>query len=320
MENPSSCSDSCSLKGDADMDRTGLKERIKQGLLLLDGAMGTELIARGARAATCADYLNVTSPDIVRDVHRSYFEAGSDAVITNTFGANSCALKRHGLADKAAQLNTAGAEIARQAAGDHKYVLGDIGPSGEFLTPLGNLKPEDLKAAFAEQAAGLAAGRVDGFIIETMAALDELTAAVEAVKSVRDDLPLLASMAFESGRDDFRTMMGVSVPQAVSHIAALGVDALGFNCGSASLDEYVRLAEKIAAAVNDSDLDMLILAEPNAGKPELLDGQPVYRVAPADFADAAEKIRALGFNIVGGCCGTGPEHIRALVKKLASAG
>jgi len=316
MENPSSSSDS-RLKGDADMDRIRLKERIKHGLLLLDGAMGTELIARGTRPATCGDYLNITAPDIVRDVHRSYFEAGSDAVITNTFGANSCALKRHGLADKASRINTAGAEIARQAAGDDKYVLGDIGPSGNFLTPLGSLEPEDLKAAFAEQAAGLAAGRVDGFIIETMADLDELTLAVQAVKSVRDDLPLFASMAFESGGGDFRTMMGVSVPQAVSHIAALGVDALGFNCGSASLDEYVRLAGKVAAAVKDTDPDMLVLAEPNAGKPELLDGQPVYKVAPPDFADAAEKIRTLGFSIIGGCCGTGPEHIRALVKKLA---
>ena len=153
------------------MDRLSLKERIRQGLLLLDGAMGTELIARGVAAGTCNDYLNVDSPDVVVEVHKAYFAAGSDAVLTNTFGGNRYALARHGFGDKAEQVSKAGAAAARRAAGDDGYVLGDIGPSGDFLAPLGTLRPEELREAFAEQARGLVAGGVDGFIIETMTAL-----------------------------------------------------------------------------------------------------------------------------------------------------
>ncbi len=139
------------------MSRISLKERINEGLFLLDGAMGTELIARGVKAGKCNDYLNIESPDIVSDIHRAYIEAGSDAVITNTFGANKYALARHGLDDKVEDINTAAAQIARRAASEEKYVLGDIGPSGDFLEPLGSVKPEELKDAFAQQAKALSA-------------------------------------------------------------------------------------------------------------------------------------------------------------------
>jgi len=166
------------------MSRMSLKERISGGIFLLDGAMGTQLIARGIEVGKCNDYLNVESPDVVSDIHRSYFKAGSDAVLTNTFGANKYALGRHRLAEEAAKINSAGARIARKAGGEEKYVLGDIGPSGDFLEPLGSLKPEELKEAFARQAKALLDGGVDGFIIETMTALDEVTIAIEAVKSV----------------------------------------------------------------------------------------------------------------------------------------
>ncbi len=298
------------------MTRTSLKERIKQGLFLLDGAMGTELIARGVEVGKCNDYLNIDSPNIVFDIHRAYLEAGSDAVLTNTFGANKFALARHGFSDKVKEINKAAAKIARRAAGEEKYVLGDIGPSGDFLQPLGNLEPEELKEAFAEQAKALSVGGVDGFIIETMTALDEFAIAIEAVKSVGGELPVFASMAFDKAGDDYRTMMGVDVEAAVSKIASLGVNAVGFNCGTTSLDEYVELAGKYVSAVKLLGKDVLIFAEPNAGKPELVDGGAVYRVTPEDFASAAEKIHSLGINIIGGCCGTGPGHIAAVSKKL----
>ncbi len=298
------------------MSGMSLKERISGGIFLLDGAMGTQLIARGIEVGKCNDYLNVESPDVVSDIHRSYFEAGSDAVLTNTFGANKYALGRHRLEEEAAKINSAGARIARKAGGEEKYVLGDIGPSGDFLEPLGSLKPEELKEAFARQAKALLDGGVDGFIIETMTALDEVTIAIEAVKSVSGGVPVLASMSFDKAGDGFKTMMGVEVETAVAKIVSSGVDAVGFNCGTLSLDEYVELAERFVSSVKTLEQGTIIFAEPNAGKPELVGDQAVYKVSPEDFAAAVEKIHSAGVNIIGGCCGTGPAHIKALAKKL----
>lgn len=316
------------------MRKINLKERIKQGLFLLDGAMGTQLIAAGIEVGKCNDYLNIESPDIVSNIHKTYLQAGSDAVLTNTFGANKFALARHGLAEEAKRINTAGAKLARKAAGQDRFVLGDIGPSGDFLKPLGDLEPKDLKNAFIQQAKALAAGGVDGFIIETMTALDEMTIAIEAVKSISGDLPVFASFAFDRAGGDYRTMMGLDVKSAVSKAVSLKVDAVGFNCGSATLDEYIELAKKFVSeitalektratsdkrrlsAVASAKAEVTILAEPNAGKPELIDGKAVYRVSPEDFASAAEKIHSLGVNIIGGCCGTTPQHIEAISKRL----
>ncbi len=305
------------------MARISLRERIKQDLFLLDGAMGTQLMAHGIEGGKCNDYLNIDSPDVIVDIHRVYLTAGSDAVITNTFGANKYSLARHGLDDKVEQINTAAAQIARRAAGEEKYVLGDIGPSGDFLQPLGAMKPDELKEAFAGQAKALLAGEVDGFIIETMTALDEVIIAIEAVKSVCK-LPVFASMSFDSAGGDYRTMMGIDVESAVSKIVSLGVDAVGFNCGTLSLDEYIKLAEKFVSAIRASEQTgvtgqgspVTILAEPNAGRPELVDGQTVYKVSPEDFAAAAKQIHSAGVSIIGGCCGTGPKHIQAVAKSL----
>lgn len=294
------------------MGRISLKERINEGLFLLDGAMGTELIARGVEAGTCNDYLNIESPDIVSDIQRAYLQAGSDAVITNTFGANKYALARHGFAERSQEINTAAAQIARRAAGEEKYVLGDIGPSGDFLEPLGSLKSDELKDAFAEQAKALLAGGVDGFIIETMTALDEVTIAIEAVKSI-SDLPVFVSLAYDPAGETFRTMMGIGPADAADKLLPLGIDALGFNCGSLSMEQYVSLAQ---IYVSETKGEVAILAEPNAGKPELVDDQVIYKVSPEDFAAAAEKIHSAGVNIIGGCCGTGPAHIAAVAKRL----
>ena len=294
------------------MARIGLRKRISEGLFLLDGAMGTELIARGIEAGKCNDYLNVESPDIVSDIHRAYIEAGSDAVLTNTFGANKYALGLHGFAEMVEKINTTGARIARRAAGEEKYVLGDIGPSGDFLEPLGPLKAGELKAAFAEQAQSLLAGGVDGFIIETMTALDEVQIAIEAVKSI-SDLPVFVSLSYDPAGEKFRTMMGIAPADAADKLLPLGIDAIGFNCGSLSMEQYVSLAQ---IYVSETKGEVAILAEPNAGKPELVDDQVIYKVSSKDFASSAEKIHLAGVNIIGGCCGTTPEHIEAVVKRV----
>jgi 5-methyltetrahydrofolate--homocysteine methyltransferase len=298
------------------MPGTSLKERIKKGPLVLDGAMGTELIARGIQVGACNEYLNIDSAGIISDIHNAYLLAGSDAIITNTFGANKYALARHGFAENVTEINKAGAQIARQAAGEEKYVLGDIGPSGDFLEPLGALKPAELKDAFTAQAEALLAGGVDGFIIETMTALDETIITAEAVKSIAGDKPVFVSMSFDRAGDSFKTMMGVSVEAAVSKIVPLNVDAVGFNCGTLSLDEYVALSEEFVTAVRALSDYVAILAEPNAGKPELIDDKAVYTVSPEDFAATAEKIRSAGVSIIGGCCGSGPAHIEAAAKRI----
>jgi methionine synthase I (cobalamin-dependent) len=295
------------------MTRVLLKERLRQGLFFIDGAMGTQLIAAGAPAGGCSDDLNIASPEIVKTVHRSYIDAGVDAVITNTFGANRPALKRHGLADKSHEINGAGAKLARQAAGAEKYVLGDIGPCGDFLQPLGMVTEPELKAAFAEQAGALADGGVDGFIIETMTALDEIQVAIEAVRSV-SDLPILVSLAYDPAGGAARTMMGVSPAQAVDRLAGLQITALGFNCGTLDMPGYVNLCKEYAQALSGSGV--LLLAEPNAGRPELEGDRAVYKLSPRAFADAMVHIQDAGATILGGCCGTSPAHIQAAVQTI----
>jgi 5-methyltetrahydrofolate--homocysteine methyltransferase len=311
-------------KGQIFVGRVGLKDRLRQGLFLLDGAMGTQLIAHGVEPGKCSELLNFESPGLILRIHNAYLEAGADVVLTNTFGGNAFALTRHGLANRVADVNIAAAGLARKAAGQTKYVLGDIGPTGDFLEPLGSLKPDQLTTVFAEQAEALLAGGVDGFIIETMSAVEEATIAVKAARAVSPDLPVLASMSFDKRGPDFKTMMGVDVKTAVSALVSAGADAVGFNCGTVSLDEYVELAEKFVSAMKtlentratSHERRATIFAEPNAGKPELLDGKAVYKVTPEQFADAAQKIYAAGVTIIGGCCGSSPDHINALAKKL----
>jgi 5-methyltetrahydrofolate--homocysteine methyltransferase len=297
------------------MVKKSLKEKLSSGLLFLDGAMGTQLMARGIEAGRCNEMLNIESPNLILDIHRSYFDAGSEAVYTNTFGANEITLGRHNLADKVEQINTAAVKIAKQAAGDGRYVIGDIGPSGEFLKPLGMLEPDVLRSVYARQAKALCDAGVDGFIVETFMAVDEAKVAAEAVKSVCS-LPVFATLAFDMAGIDFKTMMGVSVEKVVNEFSALGVDGLGFNCGTLKMEQYLQLTEKFAKLLAGTHI--ALIAKPNGGKPELVDGKAVYKLSDKNFGDWLEKIHRAGAVLVGGCCGTTPGHIRAMTKKLKS--
>ncbi len=304
------------------MAKKNLKQKLSEGLLFLDGAMGTQLMAKGIGSGKCNEMLNIESPSLILEIHRAYFEAGSDAVYTNTFGANEITLARHGLADKVEQINRAAVEIAKKAAGNDRYVIGDVGPCGEFLKPLGNLEPEKLKSAFARQAKALCEAGADGFIVETMTAIDEAKIAALAVKSVCEFL-VFVSFAFDSAGSDFKTMMGVSVEKVVSEFSALGVDAIGFNCGTLKMEQYLQLTEKFTRLLADkrtptAGVGAKLLAKPNGGKPELVDGRAVYKVSDEDFAEWLVKIHKAGASLIGGCCGTGPEHIKAMTKKLKS--
>lgn len=310
-----------------------LRQKLSEGLLIVDGAMGTQLMARGIEAGQCNDYLNIKSPQIITDIHRSYYEAGSEAVYTNTFGANEITLGRHNLADKVEEINAAGVENARKAAeavGGQKYVIGDIGPCGDFLEPLGTLKPDVLRNAYARQAKALLNAGVDGFVVETFMAADEAKVAVEGVKSV-SDLPVFVCFAFDAAGDDFRTMMGVTVEMAVTIFSVMGVDALGFNCGVTRMEQYLQLAKKYLRLLKSTtgagkltpgegagSKEIALIAKPNGGKPELVNGKAVYKLSEGEFGEWVEKIHQTGAAIVGGCCGTSPGHIKAMAKKLKS--
>ncbi|OQA04222.1 MAG: Bifunctional homocysteine S-methyltransferase/5,10-methylenetetrahydrofolate reductase [Planctomycetes bacterium ADurb.Bin401] len=310
-----------------------LRQKLSEGLLIVDGAMGTQLMARGAEAGQCNNYLNIKSPQIITDIHLSYFDAGSGAVYTNTFGANEITLGRHNLADQVEEINAAGVENARKAAlalGGQKYVIGDIGPCGDFLEPLGTLKPDVLRNAYARQAKALLNAGVDGFVVETFMAADEAKVAVEGVKSV-SDLPVFVSFAFDAAGDDFRTMMGVTVEMAVTIFSVMGIDALGFNCGTLRMEQYLQLAKKFLRLLKSTtgtgkltpgqgagSKEIALIAKPNGGKPELIDGKAVYKLSEGEFGEWIEKIHQAGAAIVGGCCGTTPAHIKAMAKKLKS--
>lgn len=301
------------------MSRMLLSERIKQGRFFLDGAMGTQLIARGADTSAGSEYLNITNPQVVKDVHLAYYQAGSDAVITNTFGANGLSLSRHDLAgeidsiNEAAVLNAKKAREATESSGGEKYILGGLGPCGELLEPYGTAKAEDLSASFKEQANLLAGEGVDGIIIETMTAIEEAQVAAKAVRQVTD-LPLFVSMAFDSGGGKFRTNMGVDAKTLVEVMLAIGVNALGFNCGTMEMSDYVELAGVFAELLEDERV--LLLAEANAGKPEYAEGQTVFKLSAQDFAVEGHRIAKAGACLLGGCCGTTPEHIAALVSEV----
>ncbi len=286
---------------------------LKENTLILDGAMGTELFKQGIDPGKSGNYLNITDPEVVINVHESYLNAGCDAVITNTFEANKYSLKRHGLDDKVQQINEEGAKIARKAAGDDKFVIGGFGPTGDFLEPLGTLKPDELKENFKQQAKALVNGGADAFIIETFAAMDEMQIAAHAIRETAD-LPIICSFAYDANPNGFRTMMGLSPQQAVDQLKDYDIQFIGFNCGKASLEQYQELASKYLEQIKNSGKQFKLSCELNAGIPQIEDGKSVYKVEPDEFAQACKKIADDGAKIIGGCCGTSPAHIQALAK------
>ena len=281
------------------------------GPLLADGAMGTMLFQAGLEFGDPPEAWNVLHPDRVRLIHRGYLEAGARLILSNTFGGNRFRLAMHGLQGRVAEFNRMGAEIARaevEAAGDHTLVAGDIGPSGAILAPLGELEYEAALEGFAEQAGALAAGGVDVIWIETMSALEEIHAAIEGVRRVAPELPLIATMTFDTRG---RTMMGVTPEQAAQALEGWGADAIGGNCGNGP-GEIEGVIEKMHAAVPAA----VLVAKSNAGIPRLVQGRAVYEAGPSEMADHAAHVRSLGARVIGACCGSTPAHLRAMAEAL----
>jgi 5-methyltetrahydrofolate--homocysteine methyltransferase len=280
-------------------------------LIVLDGAMGTELVRRGVESVAHA---NLSHPDTVFEIHDEYFKAGSTAAITNTLTMNRIFIESHGIGIDVKGVNVAGATIARSCAKGRGSVWGNLSSTGQMLEPYGTYAEADFIAAFKEQAGYLQEGGVDGFIIETIFDLREAVCALRACREV-SSLPVIVSMSFNTEQNGGRTMMGNSAMDCASRLTEEGADALGANCGGV---DPVQMAEIVRALSRATPLP--IVAEANAGKPRLIDGRTEFDMDPAAFALGMRECRLAGARILGGCCGTTPDHIRALTRALADGG
>jgi methionine synthase I (cobalamin-dependent) len=277
-------------------------------ITVADGAWGTELDKLGCPPGFCREEWNVTRPELVQKVVESYVAAGARIVLTNTFGANKFVLGRHDRSARVAEFNRAGAAISKRGAGQKAKVFGSIGPSGRIVM-MGEVEAGELYEAFKAQAEALAEGGVDGLVIETMTELVEAVTAVKAAKTT--GLPVVGSMTFDSGKDRTNTMMGVTPGQAAKALVDAGADMVGCNCGI-GIENYIKVTALLRAAT-----DKPVWVKANAGFPEVDGGKIVYRMTPDEFASKAKELVKAGANIVGGCCGTGPDFIRALAGALA---
>ncbi len=287
---------------------------IAERTVILDGAMGTQLMAHGFHSETCPEEWNVSHADVVSGIHRAYFAAGADIVLTNTFGGTRAKLENYRSQDRVAELNTAAARLAVAARDEHapgRLVAGDVGPTGRFLKPMGDLTPDELRDMFSEQVAALTQGGVDLVIIETMFDLAEACLAVEGALAVTK-LPVMASMTFGVTPRGYRTMMGVDPRRAVQGLLESGASVVGCNCSIAA-EQMIELVAELRAAT-----DAPLMAEPNAGQPRLEGSETVYDETPKHFAATMPSLVQQGANVVGGCCGTTPDHIAALVRALRS--
>ncbi len=283
-------------------------------IVLGDGAMGTMLQRLGLTSGGAPELWNVEAPEKVQSVHRGYIEAGSMIITTNSFGGTRYRLALHNLQDRVHELNKAAAAIAREVAGDKVAVAGSMGPTGELMFPLGTLSFEEAKEAFAEQAAALVEGGVDFLLIETMSALEEVQAAIEGAReAVGEDIPIAVTMTFDTRG---HTMMGVSPEQALETIYGWGIRFIGSNCGNGP-EETITAMEKMAAVKPD---DVILIAQSNAGVPRWQKGgEIVYDGTPEVMAQYALRVRDLGVRYIGACCGSTPDHIRAMAQALGLA-
>lgn len=294
--------------------RKTLKDALREKVLVSDGAMGTQLMAAGLEQGNCGEMWNVTHPERVLDIQRRYVDAGSDCLITNTFGGNGLMLKRHHHFEDLVEINRAAVRIARQAFGERDgFVLGGIGPVGGVMEPYGDLAVEDVREAVRLQIQALIESGIDAIIIETQMALEEVELGVEAAQAFGAPC-IIASLAYDRSHDGsfYKTMMGIAPETAAEHLADLGVDVLALNCGT-GVD--MAVARRIITAYKES-ADCFTMAQPNAGLPVLENFRAVYKQTPEDMVAALDDLLAAGVNMVGGCCGSTPDHIRAIRRKV----
>lgn len=275
--------------------------------ILLDGAMGTQLAETGLQMG---GQTNITHPEAVLAIHQQYAECGVDMIITNTLTMNRLSIESHNVGVDVKEVNIAGARLAKAAVREDQYVLGDIGSTGKMLKPYGDLSEDDAYAAFKEQASILAEGGVDGFIIETMFDLSEALCALRACKGAAD-LPVLASITFNTIQKGGRTIMGNSAQDCAKALTEAGACAVGTNCGNLDPLQMSEIVSKIREATT-----LPVLAQPNAGRPKFVENRTFFNMSPSDFAGGIYQCLQAGAQLVGGCCGTSPAHIRAVAALL----
>jgi 5-methyltetrahydrofolate--homocysteine methyltransferase len=280
-----------------------IAELNKGRILVSDGAWGTFLQQKGLKPGECPEAWNITRPDDVLAIAQSYIDAGADMVETNSFGGNRFKLSRYGFEDKVLEFNRAAAEISRRAAGPDRFVLGSVGPTGKLLM-MEEVTEEELYEIFKEQSMALEAGGVNAIMIETMTDLDEARIAVKAAKE-NTSCEVFCTMTFEKIiGGEFRTMMGISPSEMAESLAGAGADLIGTNCGN-GMANMIGMVKEIRKA----NPDIPVLVHANAGMPRFLDGVTSFPETPEDMASMVREIIGAGANIVGGCCGTTPEHI-----------
>jgi len=275
--------------------------------LISDGAMGTMLQGKGLTDGGAPELWNVENPTAIEEVLEEYAAAGANLITTNTFGGTRGRLQMHGLEDRLFELNKAGAEIARKVADRHPgcFVMGDVGPSGELMEPMGTMTIDEAKDLFADQIKALVAGGVDAILIETMSDLQEVEAAVKAAKEIAPNLPIIVTFSFDT---NLRTMMGVKPAVAVKTLAAEGVRIIGANCGR-GVDEMRVIAKELTEARPEG---VFIITQSNAGLPKLVGGDFIYDGTPEEMAKYAQDMKNLGVNVIGSCCGSSPAHTKAM--------
>jgi 5-methyltetrahydrofolate--homocysteine methyltransferase len=282
---------------------------IARGPVVTDGAWGTELQARGLPVGEFPDLWNLLHPERVGEVAEAYVQAGSQVILTNTFGANRLRLESHSLAEQVNQINARGVEISLGAAKDRALVFASIGPSGKLVIT-GETTPEELESAFTEQASALAKAGANALVVETMSDIEEARCAVAAAHAT--GLPVVACMVFDSGKEKDRTSMGVTIEQASEVLSAAGADVIGANCGQ-GIAGFVHICKRLRSATA-----LPIWIKANAGMPELVNGRAVYNTTPESFAGHVPELIEAGANFIGGCCGTNPSFVRALSRVLQS--
>ncbi|MBU2645642.1 homocysteine S-methyltransferase family protein [bacterium] len=297
------------------MSRGKIVDVVKSGRILVsDGAWGTFLHQKGLQAAECPEMWSVTNSKAVLEIASSYIDAGADMVQSNSFGGSLFKLGQYGFGDRVAEVNEAAARISRQAAGEERWVIASIGPTGKMLI-MKETTEEALYQAFQEQAMALEKGGADAICIETMFDLGEATQAIRAARE-NTGCEIISTFTFElTKKGEYRTMMGVSPTQFAQAVIAAGADIIGTNCGN-GMKRMVDIVRELRAAAPDTP----ILVHANAGLPVLVDGKEVYPESPEEMAGYIPALVEAGVNIVGGCCGTTPDHIRALKKAIADLG
>jgi len=285
-----------------------IAQLLADGPVVTDGAWGTQLQARGLPLGEFPDTWNLTHPDQVAEVARAYVQAGSQVILTNTFGANRVRLHEQGASAKVAEINARGVEISRRAAGDRAHVFASIGPTGRLLMT-GEVTADELRAAFAEQAQALAEAGADALVVETMSDLEEAKLALSAAKQT--SLPVVVCVVFDSGKAKDRTMMGNTPEQVAQALTEGGADVIGANCGQ-GIAGFIPICKRLRAAT-----DRPLWMKPNAGLPTMVEGHAVYNATPEEFAGRIAELLKAGASFLGGCCGTRPEFIEAIRRQLA---